>query len=288
MEEDPDGYVQGANLYQADSSNPTSQADPFGLTSDQFNGLAGVRWNREQGYAEIGFSISRVPDFLNYFFGISDCDRDNPNFTRWVPIQSLPREYASIQGLINLNRQVTVKTTDQEAPAIWSAFSLEVARNSMLQQGIVAAKNAVGSTGLGPTGNGAVMVAGMSTLGAVVRVLNEAADTGATGGGDCPGKGVPQRGIGGSGWRGDAKWRTAVKSVTDAGHNATLDAADLGAGTRPTLQEARDLVNESGGTIVREDIAGHAPGGVSTHLDPHINFTTGAGNRATIYIQPPG
>lgn len=38
--------------------------------------------------------------------------------------------------------------------------------------------------------------------------------------------------------------------------------------------KARDLIDASDGTIVREDVAGHAPGGISTHTDPHINFTT--------------
>ena len=106
-------------------------------------------------------------------------------------------------------------------------------------------------------------------------------------GGAQPRAGTPT-GVGGRGWRGDATWRNAVKSIRNAHKNATLDANDLGTSVRPTLEEARDLIDQAGGNIVREDLAGHPPGGVSTHLDPHINFTTASGNKATIYIRPPG
>lgn len=66
---------------------------------------------------------------------------------------------------------------------------------------------------------------------------------------------------------GSKSYRDAVKELEQAGTHDSLG------GKVPTREEATRMIEESGGKVDRQD-AGHAPGGVSTHTEPHINYTT--------------
>jgi hypothetical protein len=61
------------------------------------------------------------------------------------------------------------------------------------------------------------------------------------------------------------------------------DHPDLN-GKVPTRQEANQMIQEAGGSVDRND-PGHAPGGVSTHTDPHVNYTTPSGQKATVTVR---
>lgn len=86
--------------------------------------------------------------------------------------------------------------------------------------------------------------------------------------------GAPEKGM--KGWQGQAPWKNAVKDVDRGGD---FDVAKHGI---PTEKEARKLIEEAGGTVKR--VEEHAPGGVSTHTYPHINYTTKDGTKGTIRI----
>ncbi len=52
----------------------------------------------------------------------------------------------------------------------------------------------------------------------------------------------------------------------------------------PTEAEARQLIKDAGGTPMGP-VEAHEPGGVSTHTEPHINYTLGDGTKGTIQVQ---
>jgi RHS repeat-associated protein len=83
----------------------------------------------------------------------------------------------------------------------------------------------------------------------------------------------PQRGLGGTGWRGDKAWRDAVNGVRSGG--------DVNLPKVPTKQEGVDLINQAGGRIDRIE-GPHLP--PNPHNFPHINYTTPAGGKGTIPI----
>lgn len=78
------------------------------------------------------------------------------------------------------------------------------------------------------------------------------------------------------GWKGAGKWRAALKILTKPGTHELLE------GILPTVEEATEMITETGGTIDR--IEEHAPGDVSPHTYPHINYTTAEGQQATVRI----
>jgi hypothetical protein len=86
-----------------------------------------------------------------------------------------------------------------------------------------------------------------------------------------------QRGVGGSGWRGDAQWKGNVKTLAQGGTFESLN------GTIPTEAEATDLINEGGGRVVRVDPPHEPP---NPHDFPHINYTTSNGLKGTVRIIP--
>lgn len=88
----------------------------------------------------------------------------------------------------------------------------------------------------------------------------------------------PLKGIGGKGWRGDKTWKSNVNTVRNGG---TIEEVN---GTIATQQEAIDLINASGGKIVRIEEA-HPEGGLSPHTYPHINYETSSGVKGAIRIQ---
>ena len=88
-------------------------------------------------------------------------------------------------------------------------------------------------------------------------------------------QGGPLRGIGGSGWRGDANWRSAVRDVNRGGTIESLN------GTVPTKQEAIDLINEGGGSVERIEGPHDAP---NPHNYPHVNYWTSEGAKGTLRI----
>jgi RHS repeat-associated protein len=87
--------------------------------------------------------------------------------------------------------------------------------------------------------------------------------------------GQPERGVGGSGWRGDAQWRGAVRQV---GQGGTIESIG---GRVPTASEARALIKESGGRVLRTEPPHPSP---NPHNYPHINYTTSSGAKGTIRI----
>jgi RHS repeat-associated protein len=80
------------------------------------------------------------------------------------------------------------------------------------------------------------------------------------------------------GWSGTKPYTDAVKQLKQAGTHENLG------GKVPTREEATRMIEESRGTVDRQD-AGHAPGGVSTHTEPHINYYTEAGQKATVIVK---
>jgi hypothetical protein len=52
----------------------------------------------------------------------------------------------------------------------------------------------------------------------------------------------------------------------------------------PSEEEAVKMIEDAGGKVERIE-EGHAPGGVSPHENPHINYTTASGAKGTIEIQ---
>jgi hypothetical protein len=44
------------------------------------------------------------------------------------------------------------------------------------------------------------------------------------------------------------------------------------------------MVQEAGGTVQRND-PGHEPGGVSSHTEPHVNYTTVSGKKAMVNVR---
>lgn len=86
-----------------------------------------------------------------------------------------------------------------------------------------------------------------------------------------------ERGVGGKGWKGDKTWKENVNTVAEGG-----DILELNGGV-PTGTQARELIDEAGGTIGRYHPA-HAPGGISTHTYNHIHYRTASGRRSAIHV----
>jgi RHS repeat-associated protein len=80
------------------------------------------------------------------------------------------------------------------------------------------------------------------------------------------------------GWSGSKPYRDAVKQLEQPGTHENLG------GKVPTQDEAVQMIRESGGEIDRIE-EGHGPESVSSHNEPHINYTTANGAKATVYIQ---
>jgi hypothetical protein len=80
------------------------------------------------------------------------------------------------------------------------------------------------------------------------------------------------------GWTGSPSYRAAVKEISQPGDHTEVQ------GKVPTYDEAVRLIEDAGGKIVRTE-PGHDPAGESTHLYPHINYTTADGLKATVQIQ---
>ena len=80
------------------------------------------------------------------------------------------------------------------------------------------------------------------------------------------------------GWQGSRQYRDAVNQLKQPGTHESLS------GKVPSRAEATRMIEESGGKVIRQD-EGHPPGGVSTHHEPHINYTTPSGEKATIIVK---
>ncbi len=80
------------------------------------------------------------------------------------------------------------------------------------------------------------------------------------------------------GWSGTKPYRDAMNQLKQAGTHENLG------GKVPTREEATRMIRESGGLVERQD-PGHTPGGVSTHTEPHINYTTASGEKATVIVR---
>ena len=96
------------------------------------------------------------------------------------------------------------------------------------------------------------IVAGVTAVGIGVNMLNKG-----NGGGN-------NRGVWWQWWRGDSNWKGAVKQVKNGW---TIKDVNW---QIPTIEEATDLINEAGGTVLRVDPPHEAP---NPHDFPHINYT---------------
>jgi RHS repeat-associated protein len=83
------------------------------------------------------------------------------------------------------------------------------------------------------------------------------------------------------GWEGSAKHRAAIRELAQESRKA-LTHETVG-GLVPTAAEAEQLIVRGGGRVLR--VEQHAPGGVSTHTYPHINYVTKGGTKSTIRVQ---
>jgi hypothetical protein len=121
------------------------------------------------------------------------------------------------------------------------------------------------------------IVAGLSHLtggAALVPILPVPMQMSGNGG---PPEHAPAKGIGGSGWRGDAGWKRAVKLVDQGGTIRSVD------GKVPTVDEARALINEAGGRVERFEPPHKPP---NPHDFWHINYYTSNGAKGTIEVLP--
>ena len=83
------------------------------------------------------------------------------------------------------------------------------------------------------------------------------------------------RGVGGKGWIGDKTWRANVETV---GKGGTIESLDGGI---PTEYQAKQLINQSGGMIIRIEWGHSLP---NPHTYRHINYLTGSGVKGTLRI----
>jgi RHS repeat-associated protein len=80
------------------------------------------------------------------------------------------------------------------------------------------------------------------------------------------------------GWNNSPPYNKARNELAAAGDHPDLN------GKVPTREEANRMIQESGGTVDRND-PGHSPGGVSSHTEPHVNYTTASGQKATVTVR---
>jgi RHS repeat-associated protein len=80
------------------------------------------------------------------------------------------------------------------------------------------------------------------------------------------------------GWSGSPAYNDALRELEQGGTHEALN------GKVPTRDEAIKMIEESGGSVRRIEGA-HGFGSESTHDYPHINYTTGRGENATVRIQ---
>jgi hypothetical protein len=86
------------------------------------------------------------------------------------------------------------------------------------------------------------------------------------------------------GWTGQQSYNEAKDLLNEPNTSqGTVDRRDL-LGKVPTEEEAVKMIEDGGGKVERIE-EGHAPGGVSPHENPHINYTTASGAKGTIDIQ---
>jgi hypothetical protein len=85
------------------------------------------------------------------------------------------------------------------------------------------------------------------------------------------------------GWTGSNSWNAAVREVASGGEGGILRTVG---GHVPTYEEAVQLIQKAGGTIVRVEGPHAAGGGVAGHINfNHINYTTAGGVRSHLAIQ---
>jgi RHS repeat-associated protein len=87
------------------------------------------------------------------------------------------------------------------------------------------------------------------------------------------------------GWRGQTDYNQAVDKLNEVNTpQGTADHPNLN-GKVPTKEEAIQMIKDAGGKVGRIEEEGHAAGGVSTHQNPHINYTTASGAKGTVDIK---
>ena len=80
------------------------------------------------------------------------------------------------------------------------------------------------------------------------------------------------------GWSGSKPYNAARDQLKLPGTHNTLN------GKVPTREEATRMIEEAGGKNLRQD-KGHHPEGVSKHHEPHINYETQGGQKATVIVR---
>jgi hypothetical protein len=171
LQDDPTGINGGLNRKSVDGDDPINNIDPNGTTYREIIGVAGVRWNETDQRAEMGLEVAIHPSWYNYIFGVSDTDRSAAATVQWIPITSLPKEYASVQGLQRLANWDKQPIRDQSAPSILVNVAFELARHEAVQQALTEGLNAAGPTGLGPTGEGLATAALLEALSSILKTV---------------------------------------------------------------------------------------------------------------------
>jgi RHS repeat-associated protein len=88
------------------------------------------------------------------------------------------------------------------------------------------------------------------------------------------------------GWRGQPSYNDALKKLNQPNTpQGTTDLPDGVDGKVPTRTQAKQMIEDAGGKVIRGEETGHAPGGNSPHTYPHINYETAQGMKGTIRVQ---
>ena len=88
------------------------------------------------------------------------------------------------------------------------------------------------------------------------------------------------------GWRGQPSYNDALKKLNQPNTpQGTTDLPEGVDGKVPTRTQAKQMIEDAGGKVIRGEETGHAPGGNSPHTYPHINYETAQGMKGTIRVQ---
>jgi RHS repeat-associated protein len=87
------------------------------------------------------------------------------------------------------------------------------------------------------------------------------------------------------GWSGSKPYRDALTKLNEVNTpQNTADHQDLN-GKVPSRDDAKRMIEEAGGKVVRGEEQAHGPDSVSHHDYPHINYETASGNKGTIRVK---
>jgi RHS repeat-associated protein len=253
------------------ASSGTSSSSARGSTASSSSSSSGGKLSSGPSSkgSSSGSSSSRNSTITNFAAGVA-ASVDNNMF------------FGAAQG-ITKNKMQSDSTAFKAGKVIGDMGSI-IAGGQAIAGGTAAE---VGGLGLDATGVGAFAGVPLNVAGAAAiaygsatfsrgtsSLFNDSLDLmSGNGGGN-----APQEGVGGKGWRGDKTWKSNVNEISAGGTIENIN------GSIPRQQEAIDLINSSGGKVVRVEGA-HPEGGISNHTYPHINYITSSGTKGTIRIE---